>query len=419
MAFPSALELDAIRNAGNLASRSSALRDCFVGKPENCFIALMFARDMAIPPMLALTRGYVVKGRFELDTEVKLDIVMQRIPDFDYEVVKLDATECHVRGGIKGKAQHDGKFTAAQAKAAGLDGYTGAYAEDKLRWRAVSRLLKFSGAGRAMLMLPALVDEPADEDEVKATIVTPAAAAPQPSGAVVVEDGGVGATDQPAPPVSTAVPEDWRGRLLRAVATKHKLTPPGAHKNSYSRWASNYADFIVGLCNEYYREKGESLIAGLVSLPPMDHQKIAEWFEAKIEREGAGAATAPAGMDAGPSPGALAVLPPDEEPEEEDESTQGAKLAEQGLDRVLAVLSAMARADKTRVFWQPVKDRPVLVDGKILEACGYVARVQTPDGAETAPKSQWLDVIAKSKPAFIAVCRMVVIEAKALKVDWR
>ena len=42
--FPVAAEWDAMRNAAAIAARSEGVRQCFRGKPENCFIAFLAAR---------------------------------------------------------------------------------------------------------------------------------------------------------------------------------------------------------------------------------------------------------------------------------------------------------------------------------------------------------------------------------------
>jgi len=88
-------------------------------------------------------------------------------------------------------------------------------------------------------------------------------------------------------------------------------------------------------------------------------------------------------------------------------------LAEKGLLHLLGVLGALRMAHKgERKFWtQSGKTkRPVLIDGPILLACGFVAS----DGK--TPLAQWLDDIARQDGAWLMVCRAVHEECVASNV---
>jgi hypothetical protein len=242
----------------------------------------------------------------------------------------------------------------------------------------------------------------------------------------------------PAPAVSPPPAEDWRGRLLRAAAKHYGRTPPGEHKNAYSKWVKANENDLLRLINGFYAERGEDQAQRLIAVPPMDHERVALWLEARNEkRAGEAAPQAAGGTDAAPAPrpkSETAIVEPEPESIPAPEDDQPAEAPEpQGYERLVAkghlnlttLLLAMRHATKGErefVNKSAKSGRYELKDGAILSACGLVNQYGT-------PLSQWLDKLqdgvvwdgkaysAPSDAVWPMVCRAVYDEARAMNVS--
>lgn len=476
--FPTGADWDAMRNAAAIISRSGLVPDAFRGKPEDVMVAILTARGLGIDPMVALQKGYVVKGKFDIEVSVKLGLVMSRVPDFDYEVLVLDDDRCVVEGGRSGKNRMQTEFTYAQAQAAGLTGKDTwrLYRQDMMLNRALGRLLKRTCAHALYNMPVALDDEvevngiPADrqaeinaeaaEEEARhemkrseAVVVDGPAATPaepvatQPYGKADVEfTAAVGAARAAfiGSPSSAAVLEvtDWMGRMLEAVQKNYgRDGKVPENKAARTKWTKANLDDVLKVVNLYYAEAKQEPVTMFLSIPPMDFEAIALWLEAKNQkRAGAGAeiVTASGGTDATPAP-----LPPeeDEAPPQSDVEEVAAFLADapvvpsytammaKGHLHVTNVLMAMRHATKGErqfVAKSAKSGRYSLTDGDLLLAGAFVNQ-------HGSPLAQWLDELAegyvrsdvpapntKSGPSTAVwpmVCKAIADEAFKLKVE--
>lgn len=440
--FPAAAEWDSMRNAAAVIARSGLVPEAFRGKVEDVMVALLMARGLGLDPMVALQKGYVVKGRFDVEVSVKLGLAQARVPDFDYEVVQLDDLKATVRGGRRGRTPVTVTFTYAQAEKAGLtrdrNGNAVAtwanYRQDMMLYRALGRVLKLTCAS-ALYNMPVNLEE-YDEAEVPAT---PSggdrAAGAERSEATVVEggpnpEGAPVQTLPPSPPVAEP-PVDWQGRLLTAVASHYGITPPGPHKNAYAKWAKANGEKLGRLLNLYYEAHSEAPVKSWMAVPPGDHKRLAEWIEAKAEkRAGTGDAVPPGGRETAPAPSLALVVegdaPPLEEPEGELEKRLEAhgwvpdntppaweRLSKRGAEGVVTVLLACRHATKGAsqfVLKSAKSNRYQLTYGPILKAIGSVHD-------NGSPASAWLNELADSEVTWLMLCRAVCETAESLGVD--
>ena len=428
--LPSAADWDAQRNFAALLCRSSFIPAHYQGKPENVLWAMQMARAYHVDfayymdctfPLPGGKNGHYVR--------FKLGLAKDRCPDFEYEIVENSNVRC-VLEGWRGKGQRVRvEFTmeqAKRAKLAGKDTYQN-YGEDMLFNRAMSRLVDRVCPDYG-IAIPRVVTDADDEDEAPARSVpvpgTPAAA--ERSEAVVVEDAAPTPAAPPPPADVEAqhaqqlaanaaaraahdgaekmpVPEDWQGRLLRAVAKHYDRTEPGTHKNAYAKWIKANGADLGKLVNLYYAEKGLKQVKTWPEVPPMDYEAIAKWLENRSN--GAGAEGSPSGgTDAAPATPAAAaeeqvvvdwleaegVLPaPEDEPDTEAEPeprTGYLALIDAGHLRVTTLLLSMRHATKgEREFVEKSAktSQYALKDGAILKECGFT------NGRGT-PIAQWM-----------------------------
>lgn len=470
-AFPGGQELTDMRNAASLISQSGLVPEAFRGKPADVMVAILTARGLGLDPMVALQKGYVVKGKFDIEVSVKLGLIQSRVPDFDYEIVTLDDERCVIEGGRAGKNKVRAEFTYAQAVAAGLT--TSKYG-DKETWkfyrrdmmlnRALGRVLKLTCAA-ALYNMPVRLDE---DDDVEPTHAVPQAASRPASSAEVVVEGAASAQspggtagmsavpDSAAPFSATAasqpVPEDWLGRLLNAIRAHYgiKADVPDAlpGRNKWLKAANGQKGDegrLVRLLNLFYESVGAPAIDGWLSVPPMDYEAIALWLEAHAaKRAGAGAAgsegtdalpaqsvdagapesereSAPAAGSMAPQPASEAVVVEDDEdpgfPTEDEGEPAAASghewLAAQPLGHVVNVMFAMKQATKgERVFVErSPKGNWALRDDRILKDCCLVDE-------NGIAKPVWMHKAFENKPLWALICRAVVEQADALKVSY-
>ena len=453
--FPGGSELTDMRNAASLLAQAQIVPEAFRANPANIMVALLTARGMGLDPMVALQKGYVIKGRFDVEVSVKLGLVMARVPDFDYEVVELDDKHARIVGGRKGRKQADVTFTFAQAEAAGLTKDRNGndvptwkhYRQDMLTYRALGRVLKLTCAF-ALYNMPVVLDETEYEVIDESPNGAPAKvesgnAAPQgaaPSVAVTAPTSPANVVHplpaQPAPVLEPApfvhTPGDWLGRLCDAIRAHYSIkaqVPATTPERTTWLKNANKDGKVLRLVNLFYEAHKEPEVRAWLSVAPIDYERLALWIEAQAQkRAGAGAASdAPGTKEASPAPqsGAVVltepndtapgdvVLPPGFEEEEEAPEAPDAEepariagyeaLAQKGLLHLLTVLDSLRQATKgERIFWkQSARDkRPILLDGPILVACGYVNDQQ-------APLAQWLDTIAAQPAAWLMLCRAV------------
>lgn len=462
--FPVAAEWDAMRNAAAIISRSGIVPEAFRGKPEDVMVAILTARGLGLDPMVALQRGYVVKGKFDIEVSVKLGLVQSRVPDFSYEVIALDDEKCEVSGGRLGKKPMTTSFTYEQAVAAGLtQGRNGPtptwqfYRHDMLLNRALGRLLKLTCAD-ALYNMPISMDDSEDAElTAQPDGRDKAPPGPERSGAVVVEGSAEPnpvATPTPPTVVAEPAPVDWLGKMLETIATHYKLPQPPAHRNGRGKWAKAHMEKILRIINLFYGEHNENSVPMLVAVPPMDYERIAVWLmqrEAKRagkegprdpsgvrdgapaqtqDRDNAGPREPAGGRDMEPLSLSVPSLPPEDEPTPEPSPERPASsgwqlLVERGPLNLVTVLKNLAHATKgEREFVEKSakSGRFALKDDLILKECGFV-------NSHGTSVSQWLDKLAEgivwdgvafgapNTSAWPMACRAVYNTALALRVS--
>jgi hypothetical protein len=462
MSFPSGADFDAMRNAAAIISRSGLVPEAFRGKPEDIMVAILTARGLGLDPMVALQRGYVVKGKFDIEVSVKLGLVQSRVPDYDYEVIELNDERCVIEGGRAGKRRVRSEFTYAQAVAAGLTqgkyGPTATwqfYRQDMLLNRALGRNLKATCAA-ALYNMPVRLDEP--DEESGAVVVedgagnagaAPAAPVPVPTQPHVFPDG----TSNPhAVPVEKAVPVDWRGPLLAAFATCYGIDVPGENAKVRSAFVKKHEEKLVLVANEFYKSRGEQPVTKWIAVGPMDYEHLTRWLEEKnAKRAGKGAAASgePAPTEGGtqraaspepsvfdnwepaaaePSSAALVApgAPEDGEVPVSTEIVTGWQaLVAAGHENLTTILLAMRHATKNEREFVKVSEKSgnySLIDGDLLKTCGFV-------DANGVVVAQWLPKLhagfvwdgarynGPSEAVWPMVVRAVYEEAQVLKVN--
>lgn len=312
--LPTKDEFEIMRSMGIQYAKSSGVRDCFRGNAENCFLALSVGREMGVPPTLALAKGYVIEGAYQLEADVLADVIRRNVPGLSWEVLKLDDERCIIEGGIAGGRVHKVEFTFEMAKAAGwTEGKNGI----KNQWRAGARQdTMYAKCVRRMVkrvggLWASMYSVDADEAVVDSTKPVEH----ERSEAAVVEDGKAAPT--PAAPAPAAEPEakpvagpvkldapvvDWQHRFLAAAAKlwRHEAVPP-AHGRNRTLWAKKHGDALLRLVNIYYEERGEKPSVSWSMVPPHDFEPIARWLEARNERAGDAGNGAPAPTDGQPA----------------------------------------------------------------------------------------------------------------------
>lgn len=431
-------DFEMYRTIAAWASKSQLVPDHFKGKPEDSLIAMLIGREMGVPPMIALQKGFVIKGKFDMEVKVKIGVAQERVPDFDFEIVELSEVKCTVKGGRKGKNQQTVTYTMEDAKRAGLleekDSKFGKpYKEhpgffsnpkDQLMWRAVGRLLNLTCAGALFNIVPMLAATLEDEPEVKhepseAVVVAgdspapPTAAAPAAPGPVV------------EPPKSEPVPEDWLGRFCAALAAGGWCggKAPADHKNARAKWLRSNGDEIARVASIYYGEQNpaEAKVERFISIPPGDYQRLALWLEQKNASRNPEQGTEVQRGTEAPS-----AVPVEEEPVQADEPppTDEEVAVENGIvpsepaaepaaepqafdvETLVVGLDQLRFATKgARRFYERVeKDgsvRYAFVDGEVLTDLGYTKEYK----GKIVPASIWLDSLS-SDAAMALVARL-------------
>lgn len=443
---PTPAEWEATKNAAVQFAKSDLVKPHFRGKPENVCLALITGRDLGLPWTIVLQKGFVVDGKFDLEVDVKVDLVRRNLPGFDFEVIEQTEEKCVIRGGVKGRNLHTIEFTYEQAK---LAGYTAGRDGEKQNWRpgrrgdmllarCLARLLKRTGGLYASLINSLDADA---VDDLEQPVATPPTH--EPSVATVVETPAAGASPTPdaqpqAGPVETKdVPVDWKGRLLNGVAEHYMIAArPPSTAQGRARWARTYGDHILKVVNLYYADRGEKPIASWNMFPSDDFERVAVWLEAHIKNNksaGSGVPEATVEQDAPPAPespgngpaeayGASGgaedpqAVPEDDAPPPDDREapplTMAAPtptrdelildLATKPLDDVLRIFDIEFRPKfkGARRFYEKQNDRPYLVDAAWLSDLGYA-------------RNQWLDTLWGKEADRLMLSRLIVHERGA------
>lgn len=325
--LPTKDEFDTMRSMAIMYAKSDAVRPCFRGKPDNVFVAVSVGREIGIPPTLALTKGYVIEGVFQLEADVLADVVRRNVPGLSWEVAEIDGVLqlndelCTIKGGIKGGREHTVTFTFKMAQDAGwTQGQNGiknqwkpGARQDTMYAKCIRRLVKRTGGLWASAFTTADPDEvevdnsrpPVKHEPSSATVVpdAPAVAAPTPAS----PEGGVAAPEQPK---KVEVGEDWHYRLLCAFAQatrlrsaefKERLNDPPTKNPGRARWAKEHAEELLRVINDYYASRDMAPIKSFAMFLPNDAENVALWLEAKNSAGNAGQ-DAPVAQDAPPAP---------------------------------------------------------------------------------------------------------------------
>lgn len=302
---------------------TSNLATAFNKSPADVIVALTCARDMGIPYSVALTKGYVIKGKFDLQIEVKLGMVMGRLPDFDYEIIEQTALACEVKGHRKGRLPKSVRYTMDDARTAGLleknrDGTNWAHPgfftnpKDQLLWRAMGRVLKLVAPDAIHNMPISFSDDDFSEDD----LMQPGS----PSGAVEVAaddkapvtvvtatvQAGPAAATVAAPAASATV---TRGAVPAKSAVVPAATPAAADKKSALAIAKEHARLFqeraakaghdtnskrLALVNRLRQAHKEAKVSSLSLLGVHEWKDVWTWVDAAFDESGKERAATPA-----------------------------------------------------------------------------------------------------------------------------
>lgn len=409
--FPDAATWDSMKSVANLLARSEAVRDCFRAKPENVMVALMVSRDLGISPVLALQKGYVVNGTFDLEALVKLSIIQERLPEFDYDIEEWDVVMekgvavsgiCRVKGGREGKLPKTVEYTIQMAKDAKIfkDVWL-THPKDMLFYKAVKRLINMT-AGGALYRMPSVLR---DEDDPQGPSFTTGTA----SEATVVMDAPTMAAPEPVEVKSIDIPVDELGRLMGNISTLWCLPSMPEHKNARGKWLKSHAEVITRVCNLFYEEKGEAKVVGFGKVDILDYPRISAWLEARGAKGEVAADATTEGTDAPPA--VAAELPEDEDDNMEIETGQDEvivpaheRLKNAGLDAVVSLLLSLRLESKGAVrYVEEQNGKFGLTHLPMLTALGY-------------DKGQWLHNIQKDSNKWDLLCRAIVDECHSKHV---
>lgn len=390
------------------AKAGNAVRPSFRGNPEACFVAISVGRELGIPPTLALTKGYVIDGGFQLDADILGDVVRRNIPGLSWEEIERNDQRVTIKGGIAGGREHTVTFEFATAEAAGWTkasngglkaNWQPGARQDTMYAKCVRRLVKRTGGLWASIYTADPEEyaegEPPRREPSSATVVEEPSAVLAGDGVTPVQGGAEPATQGPVHADPPKV--DWHHRLLVAAAVcwSHAAMPPatGAKRTA---WAKKHADDLLRLINLYYAERGEGPAASFAMVPPHDAKPIAEWLEEKNAKRAGGQAETPVAptegnpaRDAGPVPGQAGVPVDDEEappatdsgPDESVSDVIARRTTEISAGDVgdlLFVLDDLRRkVGNGRQFYMrhETSGNPYLIDSEILEAIGLDKKV--------------------------------------------
>lgn len=414
--FPTAPELESIRGVSALMARSTIIPEHFRGKPEDVFVALMTARGLGLDPMVALQKGYVVKGKFDIEVSVKHGMVLSRIPDFSYEIVENSPTTCTLRGGRSGRQQVSITFTIDQARKMGLtnkDTWRN-NPEDMLFWRAMGRLLKRTCAD-ALYNMPVRIVE--DDDDLSPPAMD--GGSTEVSGAEVIDDGvgttpttspstsepdasSMFATNPVADPIVVADTTDWEHELMKSISLYAGSAEPAGHKNSKAKWLTvkKNTSALGKLVNEYYASVGLPAVKSWSAVPASDYKAISEYVTAINARVMENVELAAEVIDA-------------EEPVDDAFLPIHKRVGNRGMDHIITLFGSMSMATKgeRRFLMAGAKSNTkYLVDADMLTQLGYV-------DDQGRPTSMALSDIQASEPAFESFCRVLCTTCEDLRIN--
>ena len=159
----------------------------FRGKPGNCLIAMQWGSELGLKPLQALSNIAVVNGRAALWGDAVIALVRSS-PLCEYVQESDDGYTATCRAKRRGEPEHVVTFSMDDAKAAGLAGKQGPWAQypkrmRQMRARAFALRDVFPDVLRGMPVAEEVQDMPTERHMGMAEEVTPAAQrtpAPQP-----------------------------------------------------------------------------------------------------------------------------------------------------------------------------------------------------------------------------------------------
>jgi hypothetical protein len=365
---------------------------------ESVFVGLCWMREMGISMMMGLSKGYVVKGKFDVEAKVKLASIKAKIHTFEYEFPESNDKRCVFRARLLPTDKWtETEYTIERAKAAGYtknrDGVedpTDVWQSNRaemLQWRAITRWINLY-AGHVIYSVGGLVAVDALENERKdlgeaVEVVEWKTQIMEPAPASAVSPK----SERTPPPL--ALP-DWKAEWVRIAKLQGYPSGRGSgHK-------------LLELANLLMQHLGFKAVRSSTELSPIDYKNmVGEMQKRGWDREGTGTPREAAKEPAAPQrmipakgfdeqhadrtllPGPLSVSAEEDEPEpepevESEEMTLEVAAASGDVSSIIALGNKTSLVMKTdgsisRTF---VQEYPIesgnwwFVDLDILQACG-------------------------------------------------
>jgi hypothetical protein len=119
---PSATEWVALREQSQALAASRIVPSNLYGRADDVLLIVMAGRELAVPPVMALSRIHVVEGKPTLSAELMRALVLRA--GHHLHVEKSTDTEVTIVGWRKGEQDYPSRVTwsMARAKTAGLAG---------------------------------------------------------------------------------------------------------------------------------------------------------------------------------------------------------------------------------------------------------------------------------------------------------
>jgi hypothetical protein len=251
-----------ISNVGAVLSRCGFFADATT--EAKAVAKVLAGREIGIGPISAMSHITIEKGKASYDAAL-LSYLLERSVEYDYQVLELSDTKCHIRFYRGGKVDAGGKprgetcWTIERAKAAGLLNTRGgraspwlSYPDDFLFARALSQGIRRYCPG---LLIGSYCTGELEEPRLEA-IQSPAASMP------VTHIGGpdreapreVQALPVPVTTIATAPPPPLADHLVRLKAARDELAIPSqtwlAILNKRKPGATSARELTVEQCEE-------------------------------------------------------------------------------------------------------------------------------------------------------------------------
>jgi len=174
-----------------------------VQSKAQCVVKILAGRELGIPPVVAMSKIYMVDGKVALPSEIMAGLI-KKSGKYNYRIVKHDETLCHIqfleKDGEKWTIAGETKYTIEDAKLAGLTAKHNwiHYKRNMLFARALSNGARWycPDAIHGAYTTEELIETPPAEVGITEKIEQAKIAPPTPPIAEILEGGGT----KPLPP---------------------------------------------------------------------------------------------------------------------------------------------------------------------------------------------------------------------------